>query len=95
MIVIPVGFVALVLVVAALPIKRRITPQQWADQLEKHLLGTGGAWAWDDATSMRLADERLESLRRRLTPHFDSLNTAEKRDEFKRIVDALKRGEVP
>jgi hypothetical protein len=47
------------LLVAALPIKRKITPQQWADDLEKYLLGSDGAWDWDDATSVRLADERL------------------------------------
>src|ERR1700680_4850863 len=28
--------VGLMLTIAALPIKRKITPQQWADELEKH-----------------------------------------------------------
>jgi hypothetical protein len=36
-IVIGPGFMlVLMLIVAALPIKRKITPQAWADQLEKH-----------------------------------------------------------
>jgi hypothetical protein len=83
------------LLVAALPIKRKITPQQWADELEEHLLGTEGSWGWDDATSISLADKRLENLRRRLVPDFDLLDTPEKTDQFRRIIEALRRGEVP
>jgi len=95
LIVTPAVLVILMLLIAMLPIKRTITPQKWADKLEKHLLGTDGAWGWDDATSVRLADERLENLRSRLIPHFDLLNTPEKRDEFRCIIEALRRGEVP
>ena len=95
LVVMPAILVILMLVVAALPIKRKITSQQWADELEKHLLGTGGAYGWDDATSVTLADERLESLRLRLVPDFDLLNTPEKREEFRQIIEALRRGEVP
>ena len=79
LVVMPAILVILMLVVAALPIKRKITSQQWADELEKHLLGTDGAWGWDDATSVTLADERLESLRLRLVPDFDLLNTPERK----------------
>jgi hypothetical protein len=85
---------ALMVIVAALPIKRKVTAQQWADELEKHLLGTDGAFGWDDAISVRLADERLENLRARL-PDFDSLGTPEKREEFRGIIEALRRGEIP
>lgn len=85
----------LMLVVAALPIKRKISPQEWAKELERHLLGTDGAYGWDDATSVRLADQRLENLRSRLVPDFDQLNTPEKREELRQIIDALRRGEVP
>jgi uncharacterized membrane protein YagU involved in acid resistance len=82
-------------IIAALPIKRKITPHQWANELEKHLLGTEGHHAWDDATSVCPADERLERLRYRLVPYFDLLTTPEKQEEFRRIIEALRRGEVP
>ena len=89
------GFmVVLMLIIAALPIKRKITPQAWADDLEKHLLGTEGPYDWDDATSVRLADERLENLRCRLSD-FDTLATPEKREELRQIVEALRRGDIP
>ena len=82
------------LAVAALPIRRKITPQEWAIDLEKHLLGTEGPYDWDDATSVTLADERLESLRSRVLHDFHMLDTPEKREEFRQII-ALRRGEVP
>lgn len=90
----PAALIILMLIVAALPIKRKITPQKWADDLEKHLLGTDGPHGWDDAVGVTLADERLENLRSRLCD-FDQLNTPEKREEFRRIVEALRRGEIP
>src|SRR5579872_6942849 len=40
----PAVMVGLMFAVAALPIKRKITPQQWANQLEKHLLDTEGPY---------------------------------------------------
>jgi hypothetical protein len=55
-----------------LPIKRQVTPEQFADELERHLLGSGGPWDWDDTTSIRIVDERLERIRWEL-PKFDSL----------------------
>jgi hypothetical protein len=91
----PAVLVVLMLAVAALPIKRKITPQQFADKLEKHLLGTDGPYGWDDATSVALADERLENLRYRLAYEFDTLSTPQKRAEFQQIVETLRRGEIP
>jgi len=90
----PLGLIILMLAVAALPIKRKITPQKWADELEKHLLGTDGPYGWDDATSVTLADPQLENLRSRLYD-FDQINTPEKREEFRQIIEALRRGEIP
>jgi hypothetical protein len=40
----PPFMVVLMLIIAALPIRRKITPQAWADELEKHLLGTEGPY---------------------------------------------------
>ena len=91
----PLGLLILIVVVAALPIKRKVTPQEWAEELEKHLLGTEGPYGWEDATSVRLADERLENLRSRLMPDFDLLNTPQKREEFHQIIETLRRGEIP
>ena len=93
--VVPVGLMVLMLIIAALPIKRKITPQKWADELEKHLLGTDGPYGWDNATSITLHDKRMENLRARLIPDFDTLETPEKREEFRQIIEALRRGEVP
>jgi len=58
------GIIAVVMLVAAIPgQKRKITPEQFADELERHLLGTEGKWDWDDTTSLAIADERLERIR--------------------------------
>jgi hypothetical protein len=92
--IIPGGFVLLMLVIAALPIKRKITPQQFADELEAHLLGTDGDWGWDDAISVSLADERLERLRHTLAK-FDRLESEERKSELRLIIETLRRGEVP
>jgi hypothetical protein len=51
-------------------------------------------WGWDDATSITLADPKLEAIRLKL-PKFDSLVTDERRTEFEGIIAALKRGEIP
>jgi hypothetical protein len=39
---VPLVITALALLAAALPIKRKVTPEQFADELERHLLGTEG-----------------------------------------------------
>jgi hypothetical protein len=92
--VVPFGIIVLVLLIATLPIKRRLTAEQFADELESHLLGTGGPWDWDDTTSIRIADERLERIRWEL-PKFDSLAREEDKAELKAIIESLRRGELP
>lgn len=82
------------LLVAALAPKRKLTPEQFADRLEKHLLGTEKPHEWDDTASVTLADERLAILQKTLV-RFDLLNTEGKREELRRIIEALRRGEVP
>jgi hypothetical protein len=94
LVVVPFGIIVLVLFIAALPIKRQVTLKQFADELERHLLGTGGPWDWDDTTSIRIADERLERIRWEL-PKFDSLTREEDKAELKAIIEALRRGEIP
>lgn len=94
LVVVPIGIIALALIVAALPSKgRRVTPSQFADELEGHLLGTEGPWDWDDTTSIRIADERLERIRWEL-PKFDSLSREEDKAELKAIIEALRRGQL-
>jgi hypothetical protein len=73
---------------------RDITPQQWAMELERHLLGDEGAHDWDATTSEALADKRLTTLQSRLAD-FDRLDTPEKTERFREIIAALKRGEIP
>jgi hypothetical protein len=92
---VPLGIIAVALLVAALPFpKRKVTPEQFADELERHLLGTEGDWDWDDTTSVTIADERLEQIRCGLTK-FDSLESQKDKDELQALVDALRRGELP
>ena len=74
--------------------KRKVTPQKFADELEHHLLGTSGAWDWDDTTSVAIADQRLDILRCKLAK-FDSLVLSDRREEFAEIIAALRRGEIP
>src|SRR5262250_995064 len=73
--VVPFGIIVLVFLLAVLPIrrKRKVTPGEFADELEKHLLGTEGKWDWDDVTSVAIADDRLELIRWGL-PKFDRLS---------------------
>jgi len=73
---------------------RKVTPEQFADELERHLLGTDGEWGWDDTTSIAIADERLDNLRGKLTK-FDLLVLPQRRAELAGIIVALRRGEVP
>jgi hypothetical protein len=93
---IPAGIVVVVLIVAALPFSRKVTPEGFADELERHLLGTEGPWGWDDATSVRIADRRLEQLRLSLTltSRFDNLSRQEDRNELQAVIAALRRGEI-
>ena len=95
LVVVPFGIIIFALFVAALPIKRKGTPEQFADELERHLLGTEGKWDWDDTTSVAIADPRLEDVRSRLGPNLDSLSHEKDKDELRVIIAALRRGEFP
>jgi|SRR6266487_416756 len=95
LILIPVGIIILALLVArAAPRKRKVSPEQFADELERHLLGTEGEWDWDDVTSVAIADERLERIRWEL-PRFDTLSQEKDKEELKTLIAALRRGELP
>jgi len=74
--------------------KRQLKPEQFADELERHLLGTQGKWEWDDTTSIAIADQRLERIRLGLAK-FDRLSRANDRDELKALIEALRRSEFP
>lgn len=95
LLVVPFGIIVLAfLIAAALGGKRKVTPQQFADELERHLLGTEGKWDWDDVTSVAIADNRLELIRWELA-RFDCLSDEKDREELRSLIDALRRGEVP
>lgn len=94
-VIVPVGLAVLMLVIAALPIGRKVSPEQFAHELQRHLLGLEGKWDWDDVISVRISDERLEQLRLSIGTRFDSLARQEDRDELGAIIAALQRGEVP
>jgi cell division inhibitor SulA len=73
---------------------RKVSPEQFAEELEKHLLGTESKWAWDDTTSIALADERLDRIRLGLTK-FDLLTRTKNREQLEAVIAALRRGEFP
>jgi hypothetical protein len=89
----PIAVVVVLIVLAMWRRKRKVTPQQFADELERHLLGTDGAWDWDNTTSIAIANDRLDRLRTKLSK-FDSLTRKKRQDELKDIIAALRRGEV-
>jgi hypothetical protein len=94
LVIVPVGIIFLAFFIAALPIKRKVTPEQFAEELERHVLGTAGPWDWDDTTSVAIADPRLEEVRSRLGPNFGSLSDEKFRDELRAIIAALRRGKL-
>jgi hypothetical protein len=92
LVVVPIGIIVVVLCLAALPLKRKVTPEQFADELERHLLGTEGPWDWDDTSSVPIADPQVEEVRLRLGPNLDSLSEDKDKDELRAIIAALRRG---
>ena len=94
-ILLPLATIAILFGIAALPIGRRVSPSEYADELERHLRGTDDDGEWDRTVSVRLRDPRLERLRRSLPDDFNDLRTAEDRMSLQRIVESLRRGEVP
>lgn len=91
-VVVSIGIIVVALCIAALPLKRKVTPEQFADELERHLLGTEGPWDWDDTSSVAIADPQLEEVRLRLGPNLDSLSEDKDKDELRAIIAALRRG---
>ena len=85
--------IAVALGIAALPIKRKVTPEEFANELERHLQGTDDDDDWDRTSSVRIANPLLEDLRKSLTCGFDSLSNPENRAELGHIIEALRRGE--
>jgi hypothetical protein len=57
--------------------RRKATPEEFANALEKHLLREEPDPGWDDPMDVVLADPRLEQVRRRLGPNLDSLSREE------------------
>ena len=91
----PVVVVAVMLTIAALPLKRRVTPKEFADELERHLHGTDNDDDWDRTSSVRIFNPLLEDVRRSLSGRFDSLSSPEDREELQQIIETLRRGDFP
>jgi len=95
LVLVPFGIIVLAFIMGAMSSKRKVTPEQFAHELERHLHGTGGPWDWDDTTSVAIADPRLEEVRLRLGSNLDSLSHEKDKDELRAIIAALRRGELP
>jgi hypothetical protein len=87
--------IAVILGIAVLPLKRKVTPQDFADELERHLQGADNDDDWDRTSSARIFNPLLEEVRQSLTDRFDSLSNPEDREELRHIIEALRRGEFP
>lgn len=90
----PVAVILIALLIAAIPQKRNVSVEEFADELERHLLGTEAKWDWDDVTSVAIADGRLDRIRGNL-PKFDTLHQEKDREELKALIEAIRRGEFP
>ena len=91
----PVAVVVVTLGIAALPLKRKVTPKEFADELERHLQGTDSDDDWDRTSSVRIFHPLLEDVRRSLSDRFDSLSNSEDREALRQIIETLRRGEFP
>ena len=89
----PFAVVAALLGIAGLPFKRKVTPEEFADELERHLVGMDSDDDWDRTSSVRISNPLLEEVRQSLSDRFDLLSTPEDREELKRLIEALRRGE--
>jgi hypothetical protein len=91
--VIPAGIVLLGLTLSSLNQKpKTVTPEQFADQLERHLLGTEGKLDWEYVTSMPIADPRLKQIQSGLAK-FDALSEEKDKEELRALIARLRRGE--
>jgi hypothetical protein len=92
----PVAVIVVILGSAGLPLKqRKVTPEEFADELERHLVGMESDGDWDQTSSVRIFDPLLEEVRQSLSDRFDSLSNPEVREELRHIIEALRRGEFP
>lgn len=77
--------------------RRKGTPEEFANALEKYLLGEEPERGWEEPMEVTLADPRLEEVRRRLclSPNLYRLTTEKDRNELRAIIAALRRGDLP
>jgi hypothetical protein len=91
----PFALCTLGVLIAALPFKRRVTPHEFANELERHLMGEDDDDEWDRTSAVSISDLRLDQVRRSLSDRFDSLSTTHDRDQLRHVIEALRRGEFP
>jgi len=91
----PIAVLGVLLGIAALPFRRKITPLEFAGELERHLDGRDNDDEWDRTSSVRISNRLLEQVRLSLSNRFDSLSTPQDREELRQIIEALRRGEFP
>jgi len=82
LLVVPFGIIGIALGLAAWLRKRKVTAEQFADELERHLLGTESPWDWDETSTVAIADPRLEEVRLRLGRSLDRLAYESDKDEL-------------
>jgi hypothetical protein len=94
LIVMPFATILVAFVVAASKPKRKLTPDQFADRLEKYLLNPENEMDWDDVMCISVADERLERILWQLWK-LDSEPREKQKEELKAVIAAIRRGDLP
>jgi len=103
---VPIGIFGLILAVALVfgtlerlfgVGRRKGTPEEFANALEKYLLGEEPERGWDEPMEVTLADPRLEEVRRSLclSPNLYQLATEKDRDGLRAVIAVLRRGDLP
>lgn len=94
LILMPFATILVAFLVAAFKPKRKLTPDQFADELEKYLLRPKNEMYWDDVMCISVADERLERVLWQLWK-LEFEPREKQNEELKAVIAAIRRGELP
>lgn len=73
---------------------KKVSSEEFADALEKHLRGEGGYEYIDSLARMVPVDQRLKPIQWDLY-RFDPIQSENDREELRRIIEAIRRGTLP
>ena len=74
--------------------KPKLTAEQFAGALERHLLGKDDGEEWDNLSYSAFTEERLKQIQWELW-RFDSLSTEKDKQQLKALISAIRSGSLP